>query len=94
MSLFSTIATAFKKVKGLLAKAWGLAEAAGVNDEILEFALKWIRIANTKYIDNTERREFVVSLLVGKKIPESIARLIVELAYQLYRKEVSKKIGA
>lgn len=93
MSLFSTIATAFKKVKGLLARAWGLAEAAGINDELLEFALKWIRIANTKYVDNTERREWVVSILVGRKIPESIARLVVELSYQLYRKEISKKFS-
>ena len=90
MSFVSTITTLFKKANTLLRKVWGLIEVAGVNDEIIEFALKWIKVANTKFIDNAERREWVVAILRERKIPESVARLIVELAFQLYRKEVGK----
>ena len=93
MSFISTLGTIFKKVKTLVQKAWHLAEVAGVNDELLAFALKWIRVANAKFIDNTERREFVVQLLLNRKVPESIARLAVEMAFQVYKSEVTNKIN-
>ena len=81
----------FSKFGALVNKALGFAARFGLKDEIVDLALRWVRVANTKFVDNAERREWVVSVLVGKKVPESIARLAVELAYQIYRKEVSSK---
>ena len=92
MSIFSTLGKAFGKVKTLVQKAWHLAEVAGVNDELLAFALKYIKIANKKFVDNTERREFVVQLLVNNKVKESLARLVVELAFNMWKKEVTDKV--
>ena len=92
MSFKSSIGRVFGKVKSLLQKAWKLAEVAGVNDELLEFALKYIRVANKKFIDNTEKREFVVQLLLNRKVPESIARLVVEMAFQVWKSEITNKI--
>lgn len=89
----NAVGKAFGKVKTLAQKAWHLATLARVNDEILAFALKWIRVANHKFIDNGERREFVVQLLLNRKVPESVARLCVEMAFQIYKKEVSDKIN-
>ena len=92
MSIFSALGTMFGKIKSLAQKAWHLAELAGVNDELIAFALKWIRVANKKFVDTKERREFVVQLLLNRKIPESVARLVVEMAFQIYKREVTDKI--
>lgn len=90
MSFKSTLSTLFKKVKTVLQKAWELLEKAGLNDEVLEFTLKYVRAAETKFLDNTERREWVVKVLVDHKIPEGVARMAVELAVRLLKKELDK----
>lgn len=90
MSFVSTISRAFRQVGSLLKKAWNVAEDLGISDEILEFALKYVRIANTKYVDNAEKREWVVKVLTDRKVPEWAARLAVELAVGLYKAEVAK----
>ena len=90
MSFASTIFGFFGKVKGLLAQAWDLLKVAGVDDDVLAFAMKYIRLADAKFVDNDKRREWVVKALVENKIPESISRLVVEMAYQIYRKEKGK----
>ena len=90
MSFFSAISNVFKSVGKLFSKAFDLARLAGVDDEIIAFALKWIRVADSKYVDNAQRREWVVKILMDRKVPESIARLVTELAYGIYKKEKSK----
>ena len=93
MSIKSTLGKVFGKIVGLVKQAWNIAEKIGVNDELMAFALKWIKVADTKYVDNTKRREFVVALLVKKGISESISRLIVEMAFQIYKKNLQKVTG-
>ena len=83
----------FKKVGSLLKKALGIIKEL-VPEETLALALVWVRVAATKYVDNAQRREWVVGILVAKKIPEAIARLAVEIAVQLYKKEVAKLTSA
>ena len=61
-----------------------------VDDEVMAFALKWVKVADEKFVDNGPRREWVVKKLIDNKLPESIARLVTEMAYQIYRKEKSK----
>lgn len=74
----------------LIGIAIGRAISYGLNDELLKLALSYVKEAAKKEVDKAERREWVVGLLVAKKVPESIARLIVEIAYQLYLKELDK----
>ena len=74
----------------LIGVAIGRAISYGLNDELLKLALGYVKEAAKKEIDKAERREWVVGLLVAKKVPESIARLIVELAYQAYKKELGQ----
>ena len=86
MSLFSFL----KPLGTFLAKAFNAAKSAGLTDQLVQIALPYVRDANKKFVDNDKRREWVVAKLVAKKVPESIARLVVELAFQLYRKEIAK----
>lgn len=80
----------FKSVGRLIKKALSYAKASGLTDDLIEIALPYVRKANEKFVDNASRREWVVAVLVARKVPESIARIVVELAYQIYRKEMKK----
>ena len=75
---------------GLAKKALEVAKSDGFRDELIHMALPYVRKANERFVDNNEKREWVVGALVAKKVPESFARLAVELAYRLYRKELNK----
>ena len=77
-------------LKGVFGRAVSLAKAAGLSDELIQHALSLVRLYAGQQITNNEKREAVVTLLTKARIPESIARLAVELAYQLYKAEVAK----
>ena len=83
----------FKSFGKLIVKAFNAAKDAGLTDDLIQIALPYVREANKKFVDNAQRREWVVAILVARKVPESLSRLIVELAYQIYRKEAEKIIG-
>ena len=87
-----SLGKALGKVGGLLKQAWHLAEKAGLDDELLGFTLKYIRIADSRYVDNAQRREWVVSKVAATGINESLARLAVELAFSVYRAE-KRRLG-
>ena len=89
MSFFSFL----KPLGALVVKAFHAAKAAGLTDQLVQLALPYVREANRKFIDNDKRREWVVAVLVARKVPESIARLVVELAYRLYKAELEKGIA-
>lgn len=91
------VKSVFGKIGGFFKKAWpfinvilGYAVTRGFNEETVKLALAWVRVAAEKELDKAERREWVVKILVDKGVPESIARLSVELAYQAYKKEFEK----
>lgn len=90
MSVFGSIGTFFKKTGALVVRAFLAAGGAGLSEEVLKLAVSWVKVAARKELDNTQRREFVVSILVNRGVPESIARLATELAVQLIKKEVEK----
>lgn len=83
----------FKKIGGLLKKAWGLIEKAGLSDEVVDIAQHWVKVAEEKYVDNAQRREWIVSILKAKGINEGVARVAVELALKLAKKELDKIDG-
>ena len=90
MSFKSALVTFFKKLGALIKKGVLVAAEHGLTDDILKTALEWVRVAATQFTDNPTRREFVVKVLVTKGVPESLARLAVELAVQLFKKELDK----
>jgi len=83
----------FRGIGRFFAAAWSWAKAHGLSDALIQEALKYVRQAEEAFIDNQQKREWVIAILVGRGIPESIARLAVELAVQLLHKELDK-IGA
>lgn len=90
MNLFKRIGAFFTKVGKLI---WGALDAAGVrglNDEVVALALIWVKEAAKTALDNAERREWVVRQLVAKRVPESIARLAIELAVQLLKADLKQ----
>lgn len=84
MNIFSV----FGKIGHFLGKALGLVKEV-IPDALLKQAVDLVKQAAVNYVDNTSRRDFAVSELQKAHIPESIARLAVELAVQLVKKEVA-----
>lgn len=80
----------FSHIGSYIKRAFNAAKAAGLTDQLVQIALPYIREANRKFVDNDRRREWVVSVLMARKVPESIARLVTELAFQVWRKELQK----
>jgi hypothetical protein len=81
----------FGTLKGLVEKAFGLAKQSGLTERAVSDALTFVKVAGDKFTDNAERREWVVKMLVSKGLPESIARLAVELAVRLWKAETQPK---
>ena len=72
----------------IIRNSLGIAAGRGLTDALVKEALGWVKVAAAKELDNTARREFVVAILVAKRIPESIARLAVELAVQITKTQL------
>ena len=90
MSFWTGVKSVFAKVESALETAFRYAKEAGLTDAIVQQALPYIRMASAKYVDNVQRREWVVTALVVKGVPEGVARIAVELAYKLYQSELAK----
>lgn len=90
MSVLSAIGGFFKKLGTWIKKGLVAAVGAGLTDEIVKAALGWVKVAADRFVDNGEKREFVVRMLTTRGIPEGVARLAVELAVQIYKKESAK----
>jgi hypothetical protein len=80
----------FAFLVGLMKKAFGRAQKFGLTDETVKVALGWVEQAANMFGTGTERREFVVARLRDKGIPESIARLAVEVAVQAWKAKAGK----
>lgn len=92
-NVFTAVGHAFSSFGKLVWAGLKSAKVKGLTDEVLKQALLYVKVAATKFTDNTEKREWVVGILVSKGIPESIARLAIELAYQGLRSEIEKIPG-
>ena len=90
MSFFSVLFGGVKKAAVIVEKALGYATHAvdGPLHDYVHVALSYIEEAATQIEDNDKRREWVVRQLVTRvHLPESVARLVLELAYQVYKHE-------
>ena len=89
-----SIRSFFWKVFGALKVGIGIAEKALTfaahiaTDERILTALHLVEEAAVKWGSQASRREWVVSQLMARlHLPESVARLLTELAYQMYKSQ-------
>lgn len=68
-----------------LAAIFKTAESRGLTDDIMDKATALVSVAHDKYEDNDQRREWAVAALMAFKVPESVARLAVELGVQVIK---------
>lgn len=81
------------KVGHVFSGLWGFLKHA-VPDEQLIAAVEYCEKAAEKFVDNSQRREWVVGQLRGRfHISESIARLLVELAIQQVKNKLDEGAG-
>jgi hypothetical protein len=91
MSIFGSIGSFFKKIGVGIGKAFVVAGGRGLTDEVLALAIEYVRSYVDSTLTNDQKREAVVRLLKNRlHIPESIARLAVELAVQAVKAELAK----
>lgn len=93
MSFFGSIGHAFKVLGKLIGKGFKAAAENGLTDPIVLLALGKVKALANEQLDNSNKREAAVAFLVDRKVPESIARISVELAVQLFKKEIGKIPG-
>lgn len=87
-----SILSFFRSVGSVLSKVWKGIKLV-IPDEQLLFAIGLVEEAATKLADNPSRREWVVTELIKRfGIPESVARLITELAVRAVKDQIA--IGA
>lgn len=90
MSFFGKVGSFFKAFGQHVKDAFTAARYNDLTNDVVKTALIWVKVAANKAIDNGQKREFVVDILVSRGIPESVARLAVELAFQLFKAELAK----
>lgn len=78
----------FQRLGSLIAKALRFAESRGLTDDLVDLALKHVLKAQEQFTTNEERRDWVLAQLRRKKVPESVARLALEMAVALYKGKV------
>lgn len=86
MSILSSIGGFFKKLGSLMKRGFLAASENGLTDPIVDQALQLAIEASQKFSDNETRRSWVIAALTKIKVPESIARIALELAVQLIKK--------
>jgi hypothetical protein len=75
--------TVIKSIGGFFKRVFGAAERRGLTEALVAEIIKvYIPQANVLFSTNEEKREWVVGQLVARGIPESIARLALELGIQ------------
>lgn len=89
MEFKDAVAKFFGFVRGLVQRAFDAAKANGLTDRVVADALTFARQAATQFTDNVERRDWAVAQLVAMRVPESIARIAVEAAVQLLKRELA-----
>lgn len=82
----------FRALGRLIARALSFAESRGLTDALVQSALKLVGEADVTLDGNASKREWVVLQLVSRGVPESIARLAVELAVALYKGTVATPV--
>jgi hypothetical protein len=76
----------FKALGKLFGRIFGVAKERGLTEDLVRDTVTLVETAAAKFTDTRERREWVVAALQAMGIAESIARLAVELAVQIWKR--------
>lgn len=88
MNLFAPFGRFVVRFGALLTKALKSAIVRGLTDAVVREALARVRRAADLFVTDAERREWAVRTLMAElHLRESVARLAVELAVQVYKQE-------
>lgn len=79
----------FKAIGSAILRALRFAEQRGLTDDVFDLAVHVVTEGQVRFDSPAERREWAVGVLVTKGLPESIARLAVEMAVQEYKRKVA-----
>ena len=90
LGVLKALSWPFRKLGGLTAKGFEILVEDGLKDEVIGTALKYVKEAADKFTDNDQKREYVVRALVAVGIPGPIARIAVEIAVKMFKKQLSK----
>lgn len=86
--MFGFLGRLFTGIGKLVARAFQSSVGRGLTDAVMDAALAYVRAAAGRFTDNAERREWAVDMLARKlHIPESLARVAIELAVQAWKAE-------
>lgn len=85
----------FKWFAGVLSKAFGYAKSHGLTDDIIKFALPYVKKAEGLAIDGVSKQAYVLEALLAQYpfIPKSVLHLAIELALQLFKHEADAVVG-
>lgn len=78
----------FQRLGTLIAKALRFAESRGLTDDLVDLALTHVLKASDFFQTNEHRRAYVLAALRAQGVPESVARLALEMAVALYKGKV------
>jgi hypothetical protein len=70
------------------ARAFGYARSSGLTDDVLDLAYQHVVKAAQLFVENKDKRNWVLLKLQDQGVSESLARLAIELAVQLLKKKV------
>lgn len=88
--MLKAIGRVFAVIGKALVRVFKVAEERGLTEEIVTQAEGLVGEAQKQFNDNATRREWAVAALIAAKVPESIARLAVELAVQVFKSKLAK----
>ena len=89
MNILKAIGKAFVGIGNGILAGLRFAEKHGLTDDLVNLAFQHVSSAQGKFTTNEERFNYVVGRIQGRYVPESIARLAVELAVQRYKATVA-----
>lgn len=78
----------FQRLGSLIAKMLLFAESRGLTDDLVDLALTHVMKASEFFQTNEDRRAYVLAAVRAQGVPESIARLALEMAVALYKGKV------
>lgn len=92
MNPLKLLSRLFKGFGALVVRAFNYAQERGLDDALVDHAMNLAREAALKFVDKAARREWAVKQLQQdvSAIPESVARLAVELAVQALKAELTR----
>ena len=84
MNPLKVIGRLFSGLGKLILRGIKEAQARGLDDALVDHAMRLVREAALRYVDNAQRNEWAVTQLRKElaAIPESTAKLAIELALQ------------